>query len=245
MIDDTDKGRRRMVVEEISNTPIEDSGPIEEVKEKVEELQGITEHISDDIKESAQVQEEIVEAAEKVEPTPQSPMPAPTYTEQDYYPRRSLGVNPLVIIVPGVLLLGALLGGIVFYQKGINQQAEVTPTPTDNPITAVAPTATPVAATIDLTKFTVNIFNGSGIAGEAGKAKTLLTTAGFKVGTTANAATYDFTKTIIKAKATVDPVFVTKLSSTLSKNYVVDAAQTLPTTAKDDVEVTIGSSKAN
>jgi len=239
-----DKARRRMVVEEIGSQAASDiQEPLEEIKEGVEKLQGITEHMSDDVKESTEVQKEIVEAAEKVEPTVPTPL-----TGQEYLPptpQRSNGTNPLVIIIPGILLLGALLGGIVFYQKNISNQPAVTPTPTDNPITAVATPTASSSATVDLTKYTVNIFNGSGIGGEAGRAKDLLTTAGFKVGTTANAATYNFTKTIIKAKSTVDPAYIAKLSATLGKNYIVDTAQVLAATAKDDVEVTVGSSKAN
>jgi len=71
----------------------------------------------------------------------------------------------------------------------------------------------------------------------------LLTSAGFKVGTTTNAATYDYTKTIIKAKSTVDADFVSALSSALGKNYVVDTAQTLSATSTDDIQIIIGSSK--
>ncbi len=253
---DNDKARRRMVVEEVSPN----SQPLEEknellgvVKEKVEELQDITGHISDDVKESAEVQEEIIEAAEKVEPAYQAQIPAPVPVNSDY-PRRSSGVNPLVIIIPGVLLLGALLGGIVFYQSSVNNQKGVntnqpdaTPTPTDISATpTTTATASPSATTkIDLTKYPIAVFNGSGTPGEAGKVKSLLTTAGFKVSSTTNAATYDYTKTIIKAKAAVDTAFVAKLSETLSKTYVVDKTQTLDATSKNDVEVIVGTSKAN
>src|SRR6185369_6364954 len=126
---DNDKARKRMVVEEVSPVsaePILDTQPLEEknellgvVKEKVEELQDITEHISEDVKESAEVQEEIVEATEKVEPAAYvPPTPQQSSVMEPMYPgNRSSGPNPLIIIIPGVLLLGALLGGIVFYQK--------------------------------------------------------------------------------------------------------------------------------
>jgi hypothetical protein len=247
--DDT-KDRRRMVVEEVSPVPAEvisNEQPLEEIKRGVEELQDITEHMSEDVKESAEVQEEIVEATEKVEPSFQPPvMPlASVNLESSYPPRHSSGINPLIIIIPGILLLGALLGGIVFYQKGVGEQGliEIT-TPTETPAASITPSATP-SATIDLQKYTVAIFNGSGIPGEAGKVKDLITTAGFKAGATSNAATYDYTKTIIKAKSTVDSAFTNKLSETLAKNYVVDKVQTLDSTSKNEVEVIVGSSKAN
>jgi hypothetical protein len=149
----------------------------------------------------------------------------------------------LWIIIPGIFLLGAILGGIVFYQRGVSSSQEVTPTPTAAPTSAPVVSASPSASAV-LTKYTISIFNGSGIAGEAGKAKTLLTTAGFKVGSTANAASYDYTKTIIKAKSTVEASFVAALSAALAKNYSVDTTQTLASTSADTVQVVIGGSKA-
>jgi len=149
----------------------------------------------------------------------------------------------LWIIIPGIFLLGAILGGIVFYQKGVNNGQEETPSPTAISTMSPTPSASP-SASIDLTKYTISIFNGSGISGEAGRAKTLLTTAGFKVGSTANAATYDYTKTIIKAKSTVDAAFISELSNTLAKNYIIDTPLTLAASSGANVQVVVGSSKA-
>lgn len=241
MADSTNRTRKRMVVEEVGQVSdkaatdtqevVSSSAPLEEVvKEKVEELQSITEHISDDVQKSAEVQQEIVKATQPSDSAP---------------PKESSGTNPLIIIIPGVLLLGALLGGIVFYQRSVSQIPTETATPVETPVTSTSPSATPTpSAKLDLTKYTVVIFNGSGISGEAGKVKTLITAAGFKVGTTGNASTYDFTKTIVKAKSTVDAAFTARLIETLGKNYIVDNPQVLDTTSKNDVEVTVGTSKA-
>lgn len=148
------------------------------------------------------------------------------------------------IIVPGIFLLGAILGGIVFYQKGVSTGQTEIPTPTPTTVAVATPTASP-SIPVDLTKYTITIFNGSGIAGEAGRAKTLLTTSGFRVGTTGNAATYNFTKTVIKAKSTVEAGFTSALSTALGKNYLVDTAQiTIASSSADTVQVVIGSSKA-
>jgi len=151
----------------------------------------------------------------------------------------------LWIIIPGIFLLGAILGGIVFYQRGVNsgEGQTSTPSPTAGTISSPIPSASP-SASLDLTKYTISIFNGSGIAGEAGRAKTLLTTAGFKIGSTANAASYDYTKTIIKAKSTVDGSFVSALSTALGKSYVVDNPLSLASSSADTIQVVIGSSKA-
>jgi hypothetical protein len=236
-----EKIRKRMIVEEVS-------APVEEIKEKVEELQTLTEDISESVEKSSEIQEDLAKVAEEV--VPAEPATVPQGEPQPIMPqiKNSNGTNPLVIIIPGLFLLGALLGGIYFYQKGISGNAQSTPTPPtsyNNEITA--PVATPVstsAATVDLTKYPVNVMNGSGIVGQAGVVKTLLTTAGFTVSKTGNASSYDFTKTVIKAKTDVPAAFVTQLSAALSKSYVLDTNQTLATSSADEVQVIIGSSKA-
>lgn len=154
-------------------------------------------------------------------------------------------VSPVFwILIPGIFILGAILGGFVFYQKGVNS-VKVEATPTATPITQVTATPTPSASpSIDVSKFNVAVFNGSGILGEAAKAKDLLTAAGFNVGSTGNAATYDYTKTIIKAKASVDSTVIQKVKDSLSNNYVLGDTQTLASSSATDIQVVVGSSKA-
>ena len=192
--------------------------------------------------------EPMVEAApEPLQVTPpEEPVGVPLPTMPEPVPElKSSGTNPLVIIVPGIFLLGALLGGIYFYQKGTNflPKSNPTPTPTEVATASAAPSAVPTA-TVDLTKYPVSILNGSGTPGEAGKVKDILTGGGFKVLTTGNASSYGFTKTVIKAKADVPASFLTELSSLLSKTYVLDANQTLPASSSDSVQIIVGSSKA-
>ena len=150
------------------------------------------------------------------------------------------------ILIPGIFILGAILGGIIFYQKGINTtdvKSTPTPIPTSSPI--VSSTPTPASeADVDISEFKVSVFNGSGTAGEAGKVKTLLVDAGFTVVSTGNAATYDYTKTIIKAKSSVDDSVIQKIKKALSEDYVVGDNQTLSSSSTTDIQVVVGSSKA-
>lgn len=236
-----------MVVEEVGveKSPVtpevaESSEHVEEIKEKVGELQDLTEHISDDIEKSTEVQEEIVEAAEKVEPKVETKI-------EDFAPPGSQIKNspsPLLILVPGVLLLGALLGGIYFYQKNINSVSVPTPTPIATTTSTIIPSASPSAKLI-LTKYPINVQNGSGIPGVAGDAKSLLTKAGFSVSGTGNADNYDYTDTVIKVKSDVPAEFISKLVTTLSGIYKVSTkTESLPDTSKDEVVVIVGSSKS-
>jgi hypothetical protein len=252
-----DKNRRRMVVEEVgvsaetsNEEPVSSESistePVEEIKEKVEELQTLTQDISQSVERSVEVQEDIAKAAEEVvsqEPVErQQPMQAPVVPQI----KNSNSVNPLLIILPGIFLLGALLGGIYFYQKSMTGTApEQTSAPDYSNSVTPSPTSTPApTAKADLTKYPINVMNGSGTPGLAGTVKELLTGAGFKVSATGNAPSYDFTKTVIKAKADVPQEFITKLSETLSKSYVVDTNQALATSSADSVQVIIGSTKA-
>lgn len=222
------KTRKKLVVEEVGTPPaVEEKVEIEEKPVEIPETPEVT---------APEIEAPAPEILTEVVKPPETPILPPDE------PKKTSSLA-LWIIIPGIFLLGAILGGIVFYQKGVSTGETETPTPTESVAVSPTPSASP-SASVDLTKYTVAIFNGSGISGEAGRAKTLLTTAGFKTGTTANAATYDYTKTIIKAKSTVEAAFVTALSTALGKTYVVDTAQTLSTSSADTVQVIIGSSKA-
>lgn len=242
-----DKTRKRMVVEEVGVAPEPvNTEPVEEIKEKVEELQTLTEDISQSVERSAEVQEDIAKAAEEV--TSVEPMEKPQYESQPVMPqiKRSDSPNPLLIIIPGIFLLGALLGGIYFYQKGVSKlsSAEPTPGPDYSNTVTPSPTQTPASTQVDLTKYPINVMNGSGTPGQAGTVKDLLTGAGFKVSAAGNASSYDYTKTVIKVKADVPQEFVTKLSEALSKSYILDTNQSLATSSADSVQVIVGSTKA-
>jgi len=257
-----EKSRKRMVVEEVSDaSPVisepvvaPQSAPLEEVKEKVEELRDITEDLSQSVEKSEDVQEEIVKAVEGAAPVSQVEEVISESKEEDSSPMPTFeplpqagtpsGTNPLVIIIPGIFLLGALLGGIYFYQKGI---VGMTPSPSPTPevmtVVTPAPSSTP-SATVNLSSYPINIMNGSGTPGQAGAVKTILVAAGFTVSVTGNAASYDFTKTVIKAKTDVPATVISKLSAALSKSYILDTNQTLATSSADEIQVIVGSTKA-
>ncbi len=224
------KGRKRVVVEEVEapvSSEVVSSPEISEEAAKTEVPETPEEEIGHEIHEEEKHLHDIH-----------------TETNLPNTPEKKPGNPVWWIIIPGIFLLGALLGGIVFYQKGINKGEDLTATPTPSALDSTETASPTPAAQMDLTKFQVNILNGSGIAGEASRAKDLLTAAGFKVSGTGNASSYSFTKTVIKAKSDVDSAFLTKLSETLGKSYSLDKAQTLSDSSSDDVQVVVGSSKA-
>ena len=252
-----DSARKRIIVEEVTDetekvaepvavAPVpapaveeivakEESAPVETVSEPTAPVTEVVE------------KEEPAEAVDTPTDAPEEPTPVqdvPLIPDPSFQPEPMNKTNPLLIIIPGILILGALLGGIYFYQKGIDTAPEPTPTPTEvSEIMPVTPSETP-GTTLTLSKYPINIQNGSGTPGEAGKVKNILVTGGFTVAGTGNASSYDFTKTVIKSKADVPEAFVSELSKLLGKTYVMDTNTTLATSSANQVEVIVGSSKA-
>ncbi len=220
------KTRKRMVVEEVAPSVENPQTPLESIEQPVEK--------------PVEETKEVIPAISQPEPQPEKPPVEPDETVTPQI-KSGGGPNPLIIIIPGILLLGALLGGIVFYQRGISG-GSTAPTPT--PVSEITPAPSSTApAQVDLTKYPINVMNGSGTAGQAGVVKDLLVAAGFSVSATGNASSYDFTKTVIKAKVEVPTAFLTQLSNALSKSYVLDTNQPLATSSADEVEVIVGSTK--
>jgi hypothetical protein len=243
------KTSKRMVVEEVATPtdivhppaePLEETAPAETAAAPVVETKPEVTAKPEPVVESEppKVEEKPAEEAKVVSEVES--------TKPETVVKSTNGTNPLIIIIPGVLLLGALLGGIVFYQRGISSEETIVSTPTpnyENTTASPSPSAT-AGAVLDLSKYPINVKNGSGISGQASVVKDLLVTAGFTVSGTGNAESYDFTKTVIKAKADVPDAFLTQLSTALSKNYVLDANQSLATSSSNIVEVIVGSTKA-
>jgi hypothetical protein len=153
----------------------------------------------------------------------------------------------VVALISFILGLG-IMAGISYGLK--NNYVNVTkdwlgslqpsPTPTAQP----QPSPTPKEEKVDLSAYTLAVLNGSGITGEASKLKTKLVTAGFKVGSTANADTEDYTKTQIKVKKNVNEAYIKKLKAELEKSYKVQESSQALTSGDSDVVVTIGSETA-
>ena len=151
--------------------------------------------------------------------------------------------NYLWIIIPTALLVGALVGGLITYFSGVSKlnKDEIAP----SPIASEASTevATPIASPAGELKrdtLKIQVLNGSGVSGAAGKAQTYLEGLGYKDVVTGNAISSDFTETEISIK-NASKEYLDLLTTDLSKNYkVATGTSTLATTSKYDVVVTFG-----
>ncbi|MBI2613265.1 MAG: LytR C-terminal domain-containing protein [Candidatus Levybacteria bacterium] len=139
-----------------------------------------------------------------------------------------------ILFVFAVALL--MLGGIFLYKNNIKVEkinvVTLTPTPTVMPEPTKA---------VDLTKYEIEIQNGSGISGEASRQQENLESEGFTVSSIGNADNSDYTETIIQAKETVEAAFLDKLKSVLEESFVVGETEELPQDADSDVIVILGS----
>jgi uncharacterized protein YxeA len=156
----------------------------------------------------------------------------------------------ILFILLGLSLVAIIAGGFLYYQKNMSKtKTEVTPTSTPQESPTAAPTEKPASpsGTVSKVKFSdysINLLNGSGIPGEAGKAKALLADAKFKKIDTSNAASYDFTDTEVQLKDNVPSEVYDKIAELLGSKYTVVKSDTvLKSTSLYDVVITIGVEK--
>lgn len=161
--------------------------------------------------------------------------------------------NPKLILVFAtifVVMIGIVAGGIFVFQKATlpsDSNADQTQTPLpDSPDSATSPTPTPEPtpdpkSEIDKSSVKINILNGSGTPGAAGKLEGVLKTAEFENLDTGNADSYDFKSTQISVKADNQPL-LDLLKDSLKDDYTIgDTDTSLDTDSKFDAVITVGS----
>ncbi len=155
----------------------------------------------------------------------------------------------LYYIIPIGLLLGFLLFAANFYlkQNGFTlpelptlDQLNTQPTPTAQvmPTTTPTPTAEPFKDE-DKKTVRISVLNGSGVAGAAGDAATVLKDAGFTTVTTGNAESYDQVGLSIQYRAG-EKGAADAVRQALSANYTVESIEEEDVSANADVVVIIG-----
>jgi hypothetical protein len=150
-------------------------------------------------------------------------------------PIMSLFVWAIVTILVAILT-GGILFAAVKKTSPIKLFARPTPTPTASPTA----TPTPTPATIDKTSFEIQVLNGGGTPGAAGKMKTFLEDKGYKVGSTGNTDEYTYTTTEIHGKTAMKDA-IANLEADLKDTYTLGTvAADLTASASADVQVIVG-----
>ncbi len=173
--------------------------------------------------------------AKKEQPVPSSPS---SFGYPDITVHKKSPVIGVMLWALGVFAIVALIGFVIIsVSRGSVKMPTIavktTPTPT------LAPTITPTP-TIDRKSISIQVLNGSGIAGVASKMKALLEEKGYTVAGTGNAKTYDYAKTEIQVTASKS-AFLSVLQADLTGSYSIgSAAANLKSASQYDVVVIIG-----
>lgn len=152
----------------------------------------------------------------------------------------------ILFIISITVLTVVILGGALYYKQSATKSnnslkessaKKVTPTPTKSP------TPTPTKTEVDKSKYSVEILNGSGIAGEAGRAKTYLEDEGYDISSTSNADKFDYQESVLEVGKDVNKDYLTELKVFISKKYLLN--ETVEEAAgTEDILLIIGKSKA-
>ncbi len=218
----------------------------EEVKKKMVVVEEVTEEVTPEIVETPEVpviietKTEDLQKALNSDPKSDSEMNADPETSSGYEEK----TNYLWIIIPTALLIGALVGGLITYFSGLSRlsEADIAPTPIASITPEVQATATPAPKSdFDRSLVKLQVLNGSGVSGLAGKAKTYLEGLGYKDVVAGNASVSDLVETTISVKDSKKELLENVISD-LSKNYKVsEKTETLVASSKYDFVITLGS----
>lgn len=207
---------------------MEEENVIPEKEEKIEnetthtEMVEPEEEISEPTKmDEAEKKEVVSEFFTKKSATPADGEPiTPSFGYPDISVHKKSPVAGIFLWALGVIGVVVAIGAIIIAtSRGSIQLPAIGVKPTPTPTIAPMPTATPTPV-IDKTTLNIQVLNGSGIAGEASKMKTLLEEKGYTVEGTGNAKSYEYEQTEIQVTAD-NEAFISVLTSDLAGSYVV------------------------
>lgn len=148
-------------------------------------------------------------------------------------------VSRLLIILGFLIVLTVLMGGLLYVQylhvSGLSKQVESTVVPTQ------IPTPTAIVGE-DPANLKVVVMNGTGIAGQAGRVKDLLSEAGYTNVITENSETKDYQKTEIIFSSKVSEKQQSEIKELLLKTFTAVTSKT-DTKADKDIQITTGEEK--
>lgn len=172
--------------------------------------------------------------------------PNHTNSPQDYSYRAEIEKKSVLdrkIIFAAVLALIvlAIIIWFLFFRRSsqdVLETPQVTPTEV---LERVSPTVEPTEAVeVKISDLKIQVLNGSGIAGEAGKVAKLLEGVGFQDIETRNADSFDFTKSQVRLKSRAPEDTFDTIKKALGDNYEVVLADPLPEDEDYDVVVIVG-----
>lgn len=151
------------------------------------------------------------------------------------------GKGLLIFVIVLVFLAVGVVGFVVYKSNSMSKAPLVPePTPTSGMTETIEPTATPAPGITDKSEVKIQILNGSGVVGQAGKIATALEKEDFKTPETAN---YDGDKqsdTTVSYTAAVDKSLVDEVVTVLKKTFTTVNATVSATLTDFDIQIVTG-----
>ena len=150
--------------------------------------------------------------------------------------------SPIVVWAIVLVVASLVAGGIILAVSGKagNILSSIMATPTPTPTSSPTPTPTPDVSQLDRSTLSVQVLNGSGVVGAAGKMKDVLEEKGYTVENTGNAETYDYETTQIFVKRESE-AFLALLTEDLQESYALGTSEaTLEKDVPYDVRIIVG-----
>ena len=141
-----------------------------------------------------------------------------------------------------LVLLGLIGLGIFLVARGSRDGATPTPTPNSNLSGPVAPEPTETPEPVDKEDVSIEVLNGTGIAGEAGALRDKLATLGYSDIETGNADETDHEVTSVTFSSTLDEAIVDEITELLEETYEEVDVNT-SSSSSVDVQIIIGLKK--
>jgi len=222
-----------VVEEEVSASPFEETPSTQESERMNEEPP-----VSEPEPESEREPEEETTKKSMVEELYAPPRKSAVMPEISMH--KNNGKKPLIVWAIVTIVVAILTGSILFAvsKKGSVPAILARPTPTPTPSPTPAPTPTPEP--VDKTSYEIQVLNGGGVAGAAGKMKTFLEDKGYTVGTTGNTDEYTYDTTEIHTTASMSGA-ITTLTADLKDDYSLGTSDSdLPDDATYPVQIIVG-----
>ncbi len=169
----------------------------------------------------------------------------------------------IILIIIGVIILIALVAFAVVATGGKGEDTEIAPTesiekptptePAETPTPEESPTETPtttptvtkttpsptLSAGLDRSDLSIEIQNGSGVAGAATKMSDKLKALGYDISSTGNADNFDYEETVIQVTSS-KKAYLDMLKKDLSGDYTIESATADLTDSDAEALIIIG-----
>lgn len=245
--------KTQFVTEVVEELPVNEGVDVsqealETIKESAEKIEEVVEDIQEEKKEAIfeapadgetdpveEKKEEENEILSEIFTKESSAKVFPDITERKRTSAAPVFLWAIIIIAVALLTGGMLLVVVSGLPKLPTMFAKPTPTPTPAP-----PTPTPTPAAPQRSDIKVQVLNGGGTPGSAGKAKTFLEEKGYTVADVGNTSEYTYTKTEILVKPGKG-AYLEFLKADLADEYTIGtAAATLSEDVSFDAQVIVG-----